>query len=226
MTMHTTCIEWNGMTYIHAFRAFTPARESVGGVNGTWPLRKAAAESGHQACSAAGAVLAARALALAGAWACRTLGRRGRACLLVSSDLQVARGRAQQVLWALEWPARTFANGLWVLWPLGDDAHARFRARSDGARGPAGTGRSDGPAGLCAACCVLCAAVCLSHDGFVQCRVVPCAMLWSVRAWCGVMCRVLACGGGASRACRVLGACSSAARRSGGGPPCVSTWTF
>ena len=59
-----------------------------------------------------------------GVWACCALGRKGRACLLVSGDRQVARERAQQVLWAFEWPVRTFANGFWVLWPLGADAHA------------------------------------------------------------------------------------------------------
>jgi hypothetical protein len=70
------------------------------------------------------AVRARLARALAGVWACCALGRKGRACLLVSGDRQVARERAQQVLWAFEWPVRTFANGFWVLWPLGADAHA------------------------------------------------------------------------------------------------------
>ena len=196
-------------------------QKSLWGMKATWPLRKAAAESGHQACSVAGAVLAARALALAGVWACRTLGRRGRACLLVSSDLQVARVRAQQVLWALEWPARTFASGFWVLWPLGDDAHARFRARGDGARGLSAPRRLMGLAGPCGVCCALsvvvfCRIVCVVH-----CRVVLCELWRSGRAWCRVESRVLACGGGVSRACRVLGACA-ALRRRGDGPP----WCF
>ena len=100
-----------------------------------------------------------------------------------------------------------------------DFAHAATAHEVRGWDGPVGwTGRV-----VCSMLCALCCCV-LSHDGFVPRRVVLCAMLWSIRSLCRVICRVLACGGGASRACRVLGACA-AARRSRDGPPCVSTWT-
>ena len=49
------------------------------GVNGTCPPGKAAAESGRLVGAGAGAVLAALARALAGAWACCALGWEGRA---------------------------------------------------------------------------------------------------------------------------------------------------
>ena len=102
-------------TCSHASQLFTPVRKSLWGVNGTFPPGKAAAESGRRAGSAADAVLAARARALAGAGACCTLGRRGRAYLLVSDDRQEACERVQHVLWALEGPYRTVAGASWVL---------------------------------------------------------------------------------------------------------------
>ena len=62
MTMHTC----DTHAYIPTFHT---SAEIARGVNGTWPPRKAAAESGHQAGSAAGAVLARLVCALAGAGA-------------------------------------------------------------------------------------------------------------------------------------------------------------
>ena len=61
------------------------------------------------------AVLARRARALAGAWACCALGRKGMGRLLVTGDQQGAWERVQQVLWAHEGPLRTFAGACWVL---------------------------------------------------------------------------------------------------------------
>ena len=48
--------------------------------------------------------------ALAGAGACCMLGRKGRACLLVSDDRQGVCERLQQVLWALQGPLCTVAG--------------------------------------------------------------------------------------------------------------------
>ena len=61
------------------------------------------------------AVLARRVRARAGAGACCMLGRKGRACLLVSDDRQEVCERLQQVLWALQGPLCIVAGASYVL---------------------------------------------------------------------------------------------------------------
>ena len=164
------------------------------------------------------AVRARRARALEGAWACLALGREGRARWVGAGERLLVGGRVWHALGAAEWPVRICAWAFWVLGPSRTAAHARFCAHSGGAGCPAMSSRLVGPAGPCAMCIVLLGAVFCRMLCVLQYRGVLCAALWSGRAWCGVWCRVLACGGGASRACCVLGACG-AARRPGVGPP-------
>ena len=92
------------------------------------------------------AVLARRARALAGAWACRALGREGRARWVAAGERMLVRERVWHVLGASDWLVRTCVMAFWVLGPSSTAAHARFCARGDGTRGPVMTSRPVGPA--------------------------------------------------------------------------------
>ena len=159
------------------------------------------------------AVLARRARALAGVWACRALGSGGRARRVAAGERLLVCELAWHVLGAGERLVRACAMAYWVLGPSSTAAHARFCARGDGTRGPVVTSRPVGPAVPCAVCSVPFAGVFCRMLCVLQCRVVLCVMLRSGRARCRVRCRVFACGGGVSRVCRVLGACAALRRR-------------
>ena len=143
--------------------------------------------------------------------AVRSRGRAGRACWLPVTSRRHESGCSMCCEHTR--PLRTFGVHNVVLYPQCADARVRFCARGVGAWGLAAVGRPMGQLGLYAACCVLCAAVFCRTMGVVLCRVVLCVLWRAGRARCRVRCRVLACGGGVSRACRVLSACVALRRR-------------